>query len=158
MIDRYPLRREGLAIGIRRQAKRADGRKPTSLATIGVLSVTGVWSYLVATIAARSTLMSGGDMPRGALSLVVAALALALGVRSATLVGEETAIVASRHKWSLQFFIALLGLLVFIAARTSEQQTGFRVDTLIHLYSLLIWLAVTLLVFTVLRKTRAVRR
>lgn len=84
-------------------------------------------------------------MRRAIISLIIAALGLAFGVRNAAHLGEETAIIASRHRWSLQLFIALLSLLVFIAGRSAEHSVGFRLDSLVRPYSLLIWAGLTLL-------------
>lgn len=138
--------------------KRASESNSASLAAICFLSITGVWSYLVAAIAAQSTLVSGGDMRRAIISLIIAALGLAFGVRNAAHLGEETAIIGSRHRWSLQLFIALLSLLVFIAGRSAEHSVGFRLDSLVRPYSLLIWAVVTLSAFAVLRRKRTVRQ
>jgi hypothetical protein len=136
--------------------RRAGESNSTSPTAIGILSITGVWSYLVAAIAARSTLVSGGDMPRAIISLLIAALGVAFGARSAAHLGEWTAVVASRHWWSLQSFIALLGLLVFITGHFAEQSVGFRLDSLLFPYSLLIWAGMTLSAFAVLRRKRTV--
>jgi hypothetical protein len=134
--------------------KRVVGQQSVSIAAISVLSIAGVWCYLVAAIAAQSSLISGRDMPNVAISLSIAGFAIALGLRSGALVSTAAAIVGSRPRWSLHLGIAFLGVLAFLVFGFAAHSTGFQVDTLIRPYALLIWLGVTLSAFTVLRPTR----
>jgi hypothetical protein len=136
--------------------KQASAPKSASLVAVSVLSLTSVWSFLIAAIAAQSTLLRAGDLPGAALLLLFAGLGVALGVRSASLLGAEAAIVAPGHRSRLQLLFALLGLVVFLIARFIEQRLGaIWLETLIQPSSLSIWLGLTLTAFLLLRRRGA---
>ncbi len=135
------------------QTKPAGDRRSVPIVSVAVLSITGIWSYLVGAIAVQLSLTSDGDIPKVAASLVLAGVALVLGLCSATLLYRCAGTVALRHRWSLHFLIGLAGLLVFVVARFGDQVGAFRLDVLTHWYSLLTWVGVTLLTFGTLRQT-----
>jgi hypothetical protein len=131
---------------------RMSNAKPVLIATLWIASIAAVWSYLLAVIAADNMFSTGGYASHTP-DLLVAGLALLLGVYGAHLVRSAHAIVPRGQKRGLQFLTPLLALLVFSVARSAGKMTGVSLSSLLHYYALLIWLGVTLPALAILRRS-----
>ena len=136
----------------RRVVERRPAPRGRSQVVMSALSLIGAYSFTVAAIEGQSTVRSTANLPQAAVSLALAILAIGLGSRCAFLAGAATPIAALRIKWSLLFFSALSGLVVFFSIRFAERRLGGSwLELLVQPISLSIWFGITLTVLVLLR-------